>query len=97
MNNTTKFTLKTDYELVNFDGQLMFLPISTGAIANKSLFSLEGIGGDVISTIECGMSFGEIIDLMTKKYTENSQVIYRDITDFINALLANDIISIVEE
>ena len=89
-----EFTNK--YDLINVDDQMVFLPIETESIMEHSLFSVEGIGQDIIMCINNDFTLEKMVEFISTNYSADRDTIYEDISSFLEDLLNNKIIQIKE-
>ena len=91
-----KYILSGAFELIDFDGEAILLPIESKSIADSCLYGVEGIGGDVLSCIEKQFTLIEIIEYIAKLYNESRSTVEEDICAFIKDLHSSGIVKILE-
>ena len=97
MDMNEKYILSGTFEVVDFDGETILLPIESKSIADSCLYGVEGIGYDVLSCIEKQYTLTEIIECIAKMYNEYQNDVKDDICAFVNDLLTSGIIKILED
>lgn len=86
-----------EYELVEIENELLFLPTTSRSIEKSKVFSTNTVASRIVKLIQEGNTEQDIILAIQKEYIGDDNQIKEDVHCFIQQLLDNNIIIYEDE
>lgn len=84
--------ISSNFELIAINNQQYLIPISTEGISQEKIYSVEGVGLNIISMIGEDKTIEEILEAIIKEYDIDYETLEEDTKEFLNSLIVQGII-----
>ncbi len=84
--------LKCSFEAVNMGNEIVAVPVGDSANQVHGILKLNESGLEIIKLLEEETNTEKIIDTLTKKYDNDVDALYKDVSDIIDVLRCNGLI-----
>lgn len=90
-NNQASYRVRADLVVERIEEQALVLDMSRNVY-----FSLNPMAVVMFESLKQGQTFEQVCDAVMAQYDVSQEIVARDLTDFIDALLARELVDVLE-